>query len=858
MNVMLNPFLDRRLSDLRWAWRAIRRAPGTTVLAALSLALGIGANTAIFSLINAVLLRSLPVRAPQELHLVASGKRSDASPRLSWNYPDYVAFRDRVKGFAGLAAGSGVGSLGIQLPENGQTGAAELVQNQFASGNYFEVLGVRPALGRLFNAGEDRALGASPWAVLGYDYWRSRFAGNPRVIGRTVRLSGYPLTIVGVTQRGFKGHDPTRTVDIYVPMTMHTEIQHVAAALWNTRHWWWFRIIGRVPAGTAAGPIEGQLTSVFKAQEEAARKANPRSGLVNQGQSLYLLPAAGGWSSARTVLQKPLIVLMAVVGLVLLIACANVANIMLARGAARQREIAIRLAIGASRGQIATQLITESLAIALVGGVAGVSLAYAGVRLVLANFLPTSGWADVSLDASPDLYVLSFTMGVSVLTGLLAGVAPAWQASQSALVGALKDDAHGATTGGRVLLRRMLVVAQVALSLLLAIGAALFVRSLVNLRGLDAGFRPDSTLISFIDPTRNGYKGQRAREFYDRLRSSVESLPGTRSVALAAITPLAGGRWNGDFAVDGYQFKGGEQRDVDMNAVGPRYFETVGIPLLLGREFRAEDDPPVVPEPPEVIRREPAPEAPGPRYVIVSESFAKRYLAGGSPLGRRLSFTEAYNGSRAYKVVGVVKDARYFELREAVEPMLYVSSWRNGPSSHNVCVRTSGDPAALTEAIRRAVTAIDPAVVVLRSRRIEEQLDTNLVRERLMATLAGFFGVLALLLASVGLYGVIVYLVSRRTREIGIRLALGAQRSTVLALVLVDAAVLVGIGVAVGVAGAVALGRLVRTLLYGIDPHDATTIAASVAVLVAVTAIAVLVPVRRALAVQPNEALRYE
>jgi predicted permease len=857
MNVSLTTFLDDRRSDLRWAWRSIRRAPGASVLAALSLSLGIGANTAIFSLINALLLRSLPVRAPQELHLVASGNRND-SPRLAWNYPDYVAFRDNVKGFAGLAAGSGVGSLGIQLPENGRTGAAELVRNQFASGNYFEVLGVRPALGRLFDAGEDRVLGASPWAVLGYDYWRSRFAGDPHVIGRTVRLNGYPLTIVGVTERGFKGHDPTRTVDVYVPMTMNTEIQHVAAALWNSRHWWWFRVIGRVPAGTAAGPIEGQLTSIFKAQEEAERKTDPRAGDGNQARSLFLVRAAGGWSHARTTFEQPLIVLMAVVGLVLLIACANVANIMLARGAARQREIAVRLAVGASRQRIAVQLIVESLAIALVGGVAGVSLAYAGVRLVLVNFLPTSGWADVSLDASPDLVVLAFTLAVSVLTGLVAGVAPAWQAGRSELVGALKEDARGAAGGGRVLLRRLLVVTQVALSLLLAIGAALFLRSLVNLRALDAGFRRDSTLISFIDPTRNGYKGQRAREFYDRLRSSVESLPGVRSVALAVITPLGGSRWNGNFAVDGHQFKAGERRYADMNAVGPRYFETVGIPLLLGREFGAGDDPVVVPDPPEEIRHGPAPEAPGPRYAIVSESFARKYLQGGSPLGRRLSFTEEYDGSRAYEVVGVVKDAHYFELREAVEPMVYVSSWRNGSSSHDLCVRAGGDPAALTEAIRRAVTAIDPAVVVLRTQTIEEQLDTNIVQERLVATLAGFFGALALLLASVGLYGVISYLVARRTREIGIRLALGAQRTRVLRLVLGDVALLVGIGAAAGVAGALALARLVRSLLFGIDARDPATIAASVALLIAVTAVAVLVPVRRALAVQPSEALRHE
>ncbi len=856
MTVMLPPFLDRRMSDLKWAWRALRRSPGTSALAVLSLSLGIGANTAIFSLINAVLLRTLPVRAPQELHFVASGDRNAASPRLSWNYPDYVAFRDRTKGFAGVAAGSSASLVGLQLGE----GVAELVQKQFVSGNYFEVMGVRPVLGRLFNAGEDRALGASPWVVLGYDYWRSRFASDPRVVGRTVRLNGYPLTIVGVVQRGFNGHDPTRTVGVYVPMTMHTEIQHVAPGVWNTRHYWWFRIVGRVPPGTPTAPIEGQLTSIFKAQEEEERKADPRQGQVNRGQSLYLLPAAAGWSYARVVLQKPLFVVMGVVGLVLLIACANVANIMLARGAARQREVAIRLAIGASRGRIAMQLLVEGLAIAVLGAAAGVALAYVGIRVVLANFLPTSGWADTSIDASPDVAVFGFTAAVSLVTGLLAGLAPALQATRPALVPALKDDVPGRSGSSRVVLRRLLVVTQVALSLLLVIGAALFARSLVNLRDVDAGFRRQQTVMAFVDPMRNGYKGQRLREFYERLRASVEAMPGVRSVALASITPLGGSRWNGDVAVEGYQFKAGEQRYVDMNAVGPRYFETVGIPLLLGREFRDEDNPSVVPDPPEQLRRrtEPEPEPPGPRYAIVTESFAKKFLAGGSPLGRRLSLTEEYDGSRSYEVIGVVKDARYFELREAVEPMIYLASWRGGLGEKTICVRTAGDAAGLTAGIRRAVTQIDPAVPLTDTRTIEEQVDTNIVEARLIATLAGFFGVLALVLACVGLFGVISYLVARRTREIGIRLALGAPRSRVLRLVLGDAGVLVGIGVLIGVGGALGLARLIRSLLYGMNPHDPATIAASVAALLVVTALAVLVPVRRALAVQPSEALRYE
>jgi predicted permease len=363
-----------------------------------------------------------------------------------------------------------------------------------------------------------------------------------------------------------------------------------------------------------------------------------------------------------------------------------------------------------------------------------------------------------------------------------------------------------------------------------------------------------------VDPSRNGYKGQRLRDFYERLRAGIEALPGVRSVSLAAITPLAGRRWNGDFAVEGYQFKAGEQRYVDMNSVGPRYFETVGIPLLLGREFRDEDNPAVTFDPPERLSSRPGdePEPPGPRVAIVTESFATRFLAGGSPVGRRLSLTEEYDAGRAYEVIGVVKDARYFGLRESPEPMVYLPTWRGGLGSKSLCVRATADISGLVPLARSAVRRIDPAVPLLSARTIEEQVDSDIVQERLVATLAGFFGAVALLLACIGLYGVISYLVTRRTREIGIRVALGATSAGVLRLVVGDAAVLVGIGAAIGIGGAIALSRLVRSLLYGISPQDPITVAAGVAVLFVVAMMAVVMPVRRALRIHPSEALRYE
>jgi predicted permease len=850
--VALATFVDNRAADLRWAVRAIRRAPGTTALAVLSLALGIGANTAIFSLVNAVLLKMLPVRAPNELHLVAA---NPAEPRTSWNYPDYVAFRDGVKGFTGLAAASGVGSLGMQV---GEGSTAELVRRQFVSGNYFDVLGVRPELGRVFGAGDDRTLGGAPYAVLSHDFWRARFGADPGVIGRPLRLNGTLLTIVGVADRGFTGIDPASRADLFVPMVMHGDVQHVPEGIWNTRHYWFFRVIGRVPADTPIDPIASQLTAMFHAREHESRKADARARRRAPPPVLYLMPAGRGHSYTRSILQKPLLVLMAVVGLVLLIACANVANIMLARGAGRRREIAIRLAVGAGRGRIASQLLTESVLVALLGGAAGVGLAYVGIGVVLDRFLPTSGWMDVSLDVKPDLAVLAFTLGVSVLTGVLAGLAPGWQATRARVVTALKDEIPGRSGSSRVLLRRLLVVAQVALSMLLVVGASLFVRSLANLRGLDAGFRREQTVVVSVEPSRNGYKGQRLHDFYERLRAEAERLPGVRSVSLASVTPLAGNQWNGDVSVEGQTVGEDERRPVNLNSVGPRYFETVGIPLVLGREFTEGDKPVSVPDPPEQIGPGEQPEAPGPRNAIVSEGFAKKYLAGGPPLGRRISITDTFEAARAYEVVGVVRDARYFGLKEPLEPMVYLVSGRLGFGDRTLCIRTTAETAGLTEAIRRAVTAIDPAVPLLRTRTIQQEIDTDIVQERLLATLAAFFGALALLLACVGLYGVISYVVARRTREIGIRLALGAQRTRVARLVLADAGLLVAAGTALGLGGAFGFARLVRSLLFGVSPQDPATLAGAVALLLAVTALAVLVPLRRALAVQPGEALRYE
>lgn len=847
-------FVENRLADLRWAFRSLRRAPASTLIAIASLTLGIGANTAIFSLVNALLLRTLPVPSPQELRFLAA---TGSNGRMAWNYPDYIAFRDG-SGLK-LATGSGVQALGFQASEGGGGGgAAELAKGQFVSGNYFGVLGLRPEIGRLFNAAEDARLGASPYVVLSYDCWRARFAADPRAIGRTVRVNGFPLTIVGIVRRGFNGTDPTSSPDFYVPVTMNTEVNRVPVAVWNSRHYWWLRIIGRLGADVGIPQSEAKLTNIARAQEEAERLSRPRAGERGKPITLALLPGARGYSYSQSQFEKPLLVLMAMVAAVLLIACANVANVLLARGAGRSRELAIRVALGAGRSRIAWQLLTESLVMSLAGGLGGVLLAYVGTGSTLARFLPHAGSGRVDLDVSPDLLVLAFTAGISVLTGVVAGLAPAIQASRPAVVPALKSDSAGSVGSSRAILRRLLVVGQVAVSLLLLVGAAIFARSLANLEALDLGFRSERLAVAFLEPDRVGYKGQRLRDFYERLREGIERVPGVQSASLVAISPLAGMRWNSDYGIEGRQPAANDPRAVDVNGVGPRYFETMGIPLVLGREFAAQDDPAFVPDPPEKISPQPEPELPGPLHAIVNESFVRKFLSGSSPLGRRISLTEAFDASHAYEVVGVVRDVRYFGMRETPEPMVYLPVWRGDLHTLSLAIRTRGDLLDLGGSIRTILGSIDPNVPLRNLKTAEQQVDDDIVQERLVATLAGVFGGLAILLAAVGLYGVIAYLVSRRTREIGVRLALGARRGSVLWLVTRDAAVLIAVGAVVGIGAALGLGKLVQSLLYETDARDPLMIVGGLALLLVIAAAAVVVPARRALAIEPTQALREE
>jgi predicted permease len=851
-------WLDNRAAEFRFALRMLRKTPGVTAVAVLSLALGIGANTAVFSLVDAMLLKRLPVKAPEELYQVASGQ--PARPSTSWNYVDYRAMREHSRSFNGIAAYSWASHpFGMQLAGAGST--AEIAYTSLVSGNYFEVFGVGAAIGRLLTPEVEAGSGGSPYAVLSYDYWRRRFGGGAGVVGRALRLNGYPFTIIGVSQRGFRGADVAGSPDLFIPITMLSETQGVPYTIWNTRNYWWLAITGRIKPGVDLKQAEAEMTAIGKAVAEEDRRVQ-QVGSMSRARQAILLPAGGGYSYIRSQLERPLLIVTVVVGVVLLIACANLASVMLARGAARQREIAVRLALGAGRSRLAGQLFAESVLIALAGGALGLAFAYFGVQVLL-GLMPKTSWMQVSITVSPDVRLLGFTFGVTLLTAVLFGIVPALRSTRPDLVPALKEDAAGATGAPRITLRKALVVVQVALSLLLLVGAGLFVRSLGNLREIDLGFRPERTIIVTIDPTGNGYQGQRLRDFYERLRAGALRLPGVQSASLARIAPLSGARWNNGISVEGYQpaTAAGKRaaESVDMNAVSPRYFETVGIPLLLGRDFREEDNPPYSVDPPAGLRewlREPV--LPGRRVAIVNESFAKRFLAGRSPLGAHLCLDDDYDAARAYEIVGVAKDAHYFGLREAPEPMIYLPVWRAVARQQALCLRTTREAPGVIDGIRRVTASIDPAIPVLASRTIEQQIDQDILEGRVIAKLASFFGLLAVMLAGIGLYGVISYSVARRTREIGIRMALGAQRGAVLWLVLRDAALLVGAGAVIGIPAALAAARLVKTLLFGVGAEDPATIVAGALVLGAAAALACFIPARRATRVAPNTALHYE
>jgi predicted permease len=848
--------------DVRFGLRAMAKNPGFTAVAVLTLALGIGANTAIFSVINAMLLKALPVKEPNQLVVLnwaahgwpsetliynaAGSWTEDKSGRLTCtSFPYFVyeqiAVQNRV--FSGVAAESGNGSQ-LSVGYGGRPGRAD---GEFVSGSYFETLGVRAAAGRTFDESDDR-LEASPQAVLGYGYWQQRFGGDTGIVGRTIGVNGVPVTVAGVSQPGFFGMQPGRSVDVWLPLHAQPQIEPSspppppgkdAGSPWMFvgHDTWWLVVIGRLRPDLSEQQAAAGLEVIF--QQSIASDVKPGDP-ADKIPHLGVQPGGRGLDDSRRAFVTPLFVLMAVVGLVLLIACINIANLLLARGTARQREIAVRLAVGARRGRLVRQLLTESVMLAGIGAVAGLLLAFWGTRILLA--LIGSGGTAVALDVSPDPRVLGFTAGLALLAGVLFGLSPALRATRVDLTPSLKEssaDAFGAARGRgkRLRLGGALVIAQVSLSLVLLLGAGLFIRTLVNLEKANTGFDTRNLLLFGIDGAQAGYTGERLAQFYQELERRLAALPGVRSVGTSHSTLIGGG---GNFQlmqIPGYVPKAGENEGAAINWVGPNFFRAMGIPFALGRDIAESDT------------------SEAPRVVVVNERFVRQFFGGVNPIGRHVVLGKKND----VEIVGVVSDAKYFDLRNEPPATIY-PPWMqdSGLAALHFEVRTAGDPRGFAAAAMRTAQEMDRSLTLYDVKSQVEQIDQSLFQERLFAELTSFFGALAALLASVGLYGVMAFGVSRRTREIGVRMALGASRGEIVGMVVRETFVLVAIGLAIGVAAALGASRLIVSFLYGVRPSDPYTCAAVCAVLACVALAACVVPARRAMRVDPMVALRHE
>jgi predicted permease len=829
-------------NDLRLAVRGLRRSPLFAVVAILSLALGIGANTAIFTLIDQILLRKLPVKNPDELVMLhQEGPHSGSNMGLRMHsYPMYQEFQRRAAPFSEVIARR---LIATSVSVDNQT---ERLDAEMVSGNYFTMLGVAPAAGRVFSAEQDdRFYEGHPVVVLGYDYWVRRFNRDPAVVGKKILVNNYPMTIVGVSAAGFAGLDPTRAPQIRVPLQM----KPVMAPEWS----WlrmddprarWVQVFARLGPGqsieSARAPMQGLFLQI-RAHEMTLEGAKNWSQFLRdrfmEGQ-LLIERADIGYSNLRNDFSTPLIVLMCMVGLVLLIACANVANLLIARAFMRQREIAVRLSIGASRLQLVRQLLAESLVLSFAGGAVGVVLSIGLTRGLLA-LLP-AGDAPLLVVPNPDLRILSFTLAITLLTGVVFGLLPALRASKPDTWGTLKDTvgAVAGASGSSLYLRKALVASQVALSFLLLFGAGLFVRSLQNLHATDTGMHLDNLVTFQLSPALSGYDDERTFNFYQQLLERLESAPGVRSAAIAQVPLLAGSEWDSSMAVEGYNFTDGEDQQMFMNSLSPGYFETMNIPFLEGRDFTRLD-----------ARRETA-------VVIVNRKFAEQFFPGASALGKRVGFGGGPQSKLTMEIIGVVENSLYEGPREGVRRQVFIPNWGRGSAAFYV--RTQGASAAAYSLVRREVRELDASMPVYELKTVEGQLDETLLTDRLIATLSAAFGLLATVLASVGLYGVMAFVVARRRKELGLRLALGAAPSGVLWLVMKEVLVLLAIGLAIGIPAAIGAGRFVSAQLYGIEPNDPWIAAGTAALLGLVSAAAGIIPAQRASRIDPILALRYE
>ena len=811
--------MDMLWNDLRYALRLMRRSPGFTAVAVLSLALGIGANAAIYSLFYTVMLRQLPVEHPEQLVELVRDSPNELHWAGYWAWEQYEYLRERNHVFSDIT-GMGFDNLAAVHTEGSDP---ETLIEESVPGNYFRVLGLNPAIGRLTGPEDVPASGDGDVAVVSWSYWNRRLHRDPAILGKRIFYNDAPKIIIGVAPRAYVGPRVGSRTDLWIPA------QHYGLTM-----------LARLKPGVTIQQAQAEIAVLYQGLQSALRM-NPRLAT-----RMELLPAGAGLARVRDQYGKPLVLLTAVVGLLLLLACTNMASMLLARSAGRQRELAVRVGLGAGRGRLVRQMLTESVLLSGAGAVAGVAVAYYGVGVLVRIMASGRAFEHIEIEVHPDLNLVLFTAGIALLTGLLFGLAPAWYAFRAEPAMALRQTGRGGDTWFWRWFGKGLVTAQVALSIFLVTAAAVFLNHLERLRNLDLGFRSDHVLLVNVDPSHSGYQRAQLIAAYREILTRLEAIPRVRSVSITGCTPLqgcgAGGRY---LFAEGHAERPEERLRTAVTFVSPRYFETLGTPLIAGRDFSLRD-------------------AGRSRVAIVNQKMARHYFPGVDPIGKRVAVDRNpkdggwFGSDEPYEIVGVVADMKAVELREPAYPFIYFNMFQENRLANQFQLRTTVDPESVAGSVRRIVRDVLKAAPVTRVATLADQVDSNIVPERLVATLSEFFGCLGALLAGVGLYGLLAYTVARRTNEIGVRMALGARASDVTRLVLADALGMVCAGLVAGASMALWSRPLAASLVQDLKPESAGPLAVGAGAMVAVALLASYIPARRAARVDPVVALRHE
>jgi predicted permease len=838
--------LDELRADCRYASRILRQSPAFTIVAIFSLALGIGANTAIFTLMEAVLWKTIPVRNPEQLRLLswASGPKNVVDSTwggrqlipggVSSTVFSYAVFRALQQTTAGTQA------VFAFKPSGRMTavidGHAELVTSELVSGNFYDSIGVVTIAGRPITQSDDKGTAAGVVAVISDSFWSRRFGHDFSVLGRTISLNQVPVTVVGINPPSFKGMEPGHNPDVFLPLSAQPAIlpfqwaMNKSGSLLDDPETWWLQVMVRLNPEMSESQIQAALDVILK---QAVRDSYPNKKNYDMPR-IRLLTGSRGLDKLREQFRKPVFVLFSLVGLVLLIACANLANLLLARATTRQREISVRLALGAGRWRIIRQMLTEGLVLAVLGGSVGVLLGF-WLRDGIPRLLATS-WAPSPFEGQFDSRVLLIAIGVTLLTGILFSLAPAWKSTHVPVNAALKDGARSTMCLPNLLAAKSLVIFQICLSLLLLVGAGLFIRTLANLQSADLGFHPERILLFTIDPPRTSYAGEKRKTLFLQLEERIQSIPGVQSATLSQDALVADNTSTTSFTTPGRNPRSGEANTAWINWVGDHFFETMGIPILYGRPLRVRD------------------RANTPLVGVINQRFVRKFFPNVNPLGQTV-----VNGNNTYQIVGVCGDARFDEVRSPVPPTFY-AAFTQARDLRNMTfeLKTSASEDSILKSVREVIRSVDRDLPVFDIRTQSEQIEATLSRERLFAALASGFGLLALILAAVGIYGVMAYAVARRTSEIGVRMALGAQSVQVLGMILREAAFLAAAGFAIGILASVGLTRYIHGMLYGLTPLDPVTLCGAILLLLLVVLAAGWLPARRASRLDPMVALRHE